>query len=574
MKTLFLITARGGSRGFPGKNLAPLAGIPLVGWAVRLACQSARLHPGSRVVCSTDDAVIAEAAAAWGAETPFVRPAELATDDAKTVDVVIHALDTLDGSFEAVAVLQPTSPLTELEDTIGALELHAKTGCPVVAVSQGQHPVEWSLRMDCGGRIHSLADTMAHRRQLAETVYCPNGSIYVASVPQVCAGGFFGAETRGYVMPVDRSVDVDSASDLAIAETLLARRRVPAVEIAGREVGPGHPCFVIAEAGVNHNGSLDLALQLVDAAADAGADAIKFQTFTAEKVVSPAAPKAAYQQLNTGRSGSQLEMVRQLELTASQHRDIQAHCHDRGILFLSSPFDQESADLLVAMGVPALKIGSGEITNHEFLRHLAKQGLPLLLSTGMSSMHEVGNALAILRGSGSPQVALLHCVSNYPAAPVDCNLSAIDNMQKGFCLPTGWSDHTLGIHVSLAAAARGAAIIEKHLTLDKDLPGPDHAASIEPSEMRALVRGIRDIELAIGTGAKVPRASEQNTAAVARRSIHASHMIPADHEITRDDLVMLRPGTGIPADWIDRVLGRIVSRDIPAGHRISEEDLL
>ena len=324
---------------------------------------------------------------------------------------------------------------------------------------------------------------------------------------------------------------------------------------------------------MNHNGSLDLALRLVDAAAEAGADAVKFQTFTAEQVVSLAAPKAAYQEVNTGRGGSQLEMVKALELDAAQHRQIQAHCRDKGIMFLSSPFDRGSVDLLVKMGVPALKIGSGELTNHEFLAYLAHQGLPLLLSTGMSAMHEVESALAVIRRNGSPAVALLHCVSNYPAAPCDCNLAAIDNMRKAFGLPTGWSDHTLGLQVSLAAAARGAALVERHLTLDNSLPGPDHAASLEPDELRALIKGIRDIEASIGTGVKQQCPSEQNTAAVARRSLHAARTLAAGHRITAGDLMMLRPGTGIPADQMDRVLGRTVSRTIPAGNILFEEDL-
>jgi N,N'-diacetyllegionaminate synthase len=574
MKTFFLIPARGGSKGFPGKNVAALAGIPLVGWAARLACQAAGSHSGSRVVCSTDDTAIAKAAAAWGAEVPFVRPAQLATDDAKTLDVVIHALDVSGGDYEAVAVLQPTSPLTELEDVLGALRLFEETGCPVVGARQERHPAEWCFHMDHDGRVQGTTESLALRRQQTQPSYRPDGSVYVASVAQTRAGGFWGSETRGFVIPGDSSVDIDLPSDLALAEALLAGRPVPIVEIAGSRIGRGHPCFVIAEAGVNHNGNLDMALRLVDVAAEAGVDAVKFQTFKAERVVSPTAPKAAYQRANTGLSDGQLEMLRQLELTDSQHREIQRRCREREVLFLSSPFDEESVDLLVSMGVPALKIGSGEITNHGFLRYLAKQNLPLLMSTGMSSMLEVDKALAVLRRDGADSVALLHCVSNYPATPSDCSLPAIDEMRKAFCLQTGWSDHTLGSSVSLAAVARGATIIEKHLTLDRSLPGPDHAASAEPGELRALVQGIREVELSISAAAKGLCASELNTAAVSRRSIHAARTIPAGHRITREDVVMLRPGTGIPADRADEVIGRVVSRSIPAGHALSEECLL
>jgi len=575
VNVLFLIPARGASKGFPGKNLATLAGIPLVGRAARVARQAAAALGGEcRVVCSTDDPAIAAAACAWGAEVPFMRPIALATDEARSLEVVRHALAAIGQRFESVVLLQATSPLTEPEDVLRALDLHRHSGHPVVSVCQADHPIEWHFHMDDDQRLLPVTRLdRPHQRQGTLPAFRPNGAIYVSSPAQIQAGGFLTSETRGLLMPASRSVDVDAALDLAVAGAILDAREIPCIEIAGRRIGPGHRCFVIAEAGVNHNGSLDLAFQLVDAAAEAGADAVKFQTFNAESVVSSEAPKAQYQEVNTGSDESQLAMVRRLELTAAQHRALQAHCLGRRILFLSTPFDEKSVDLLKDMGVPALKIASGEISNLDFLGYIAKQGLPVILSTGMSAMDEVEAALAVVRASGCCSVALLHCVSNYPAAPADCNIAAMDAMRSAFQLPVGWSDHSLGVHLSLAAVARGADIIEKHFTLDKGLPGPDHVASLDPSDLGALVREIRDVELSIGTGVKVRQAAEENTAAVARRSIHAARAIGAGHRITREDLVMLRPGTGIPASQLDKVVGRMSRRDVQAGSALSDADL-
>ena len=345
------------------------------------------------------------------------------------------------------------------------------------------------------------------------------------------------------------------------------------IRIADRLVGLGQQCFILAEAGVNHNGDLNLALQLVDAAAAAGADAVKFQTFDAARVVSPAAPQADYQKANTGREESQLEMVRRLELTPDELATVRQRCLDRDILFLSTPFDEGSADLLETLGVPAFKVGSGELTNHRFLAYLAAKGRPLLVSTGMTSMDEVEAAVAVIREAGDPPICLLHCVSNYPADPADCNLEAMATMRDRFQCPVGWSDHTLGAHVACAAVALGADVVEKHFTLDRRMPGPDHKASLEPAELRELVRQIRDVEAALGDGMKAPRESERNTAEVARRSLHASRDIQPGQRIEAGDLVALRPGTGIPAARFEDIVGRRVRSPIPAGAMIRESDL-
>ena len=341
------------------------------------------------------------------------------------------------------------------------------------------------------------------------------------------------------------------------------------IDLNGRRLGHGHPCFVIGEAGVNHNGSLDRALQLVDAACEAGADAVKFQTFNADRLVTADAPKAVYQQKNTASGESQLEMLRSLELSESDHVRLLAHCKRRGIQFLSTPFDELSADLLADLGVPLFKIPSGELTNHPFLEHVARKRLPLIVSTGMSCLSEVEAAVRTIESNGNPLIALLHCVSNYPADPADVNLRAMDTMRKAFQVPVGYSDHTLGNDIAIAAVALGACIIEKHFTLDRNLPGPDHKASLEPRELREVVRSIRSVESALGTGRKVPAPSEANTAAVARKSVVAARLIEAGELIDAKSLAMKRPGTGLPATLIPFLTGRKSRVRMEAGTLLS-----
>lgn len=340
--------------------------------------------------------------------------------------------------------------------------------------------------------------------------------------------------------------------------------RRSAIEIAGRTVGSGAPCFIIAEAGVNHNGDEALAKRLIDAAALAQADAVKFQTFKAERIVTVRATKATYQRHSPHDHESQLEMLRRLELSEATHQELMRYAHERGIIFLSTPFDEASADFLEALGVPAFKLASGELTNLPFLSHVARKGTPLIMSTGMSTLAEVETALEAVYGTGNRQVVLLHCVSTYPANPRDANLRALQTMANAFRVPVGYSDHTPGVEVAVAAVALGACVIEKHVTLDRRLPGPDHRASLEPEALVALVRGIRSVEAALGHGRKEPAASEANTAAVARKSLVAAKDIATGSTVTADSIAIKRPGTGLPPAMLEQVVGRIATEDIPA----------
>lgn len=345
------------------------------------------------------------------------------------------------------------------------------------------------------------------------------------------------------------------------------------ISIGSHQVGPGMPVFIISEAGVNHNGSLEMAKQLVDAAVKAGADAVKFQTFKAEKVVSSHAPKAAYQKNTTDPAESQLDMVRRLELPYEAFRELKIYCDQCGILFMSTPFDEDSVDFLDSMGVPVFKVPSGEVINHPLLKYVAQKGKPLIMSTGMSYLSEVDEAIRIVWGTGNEQLVLLHCVSNYPADPSDANLRAIQTMATAFQVPVGYSDHTLGAEMALAAVALGACAIEKHFTLDRDLPGSDHRASLEPAELKAMVDGIRKIEQALGNGHKMPTSSEEDTRHVARRSLALREDVPEGALIQASMLTALRPAGGIPPNLVSHVVGREAARPLKAGTLLQWGDL-
>jgi N,N'-diacetyllegionaminate synthase len=332
--------------------------------------------------------------------------------------------------------------------------------------------------------------------------------------------------------------------------------------------------FVIAEAGVNHNGDMALARALVDVAVAAGADAVKFQTFVVDRLVTRDAATAEYQQRALGGESSQYQMLARLELSEADHEMLAAHCAARGIEFMSTPFDPESARFLKRLGVRRIKISSGDVTNLPMLEVVGALGLPVILSTGMADLDEVAAAVATLRGAGATELALLQCVSNYPADPALTNLRAMDTLARTFGTPVGLSDHTIGIAVAIAAAARGAAYLEKHFTLDRALPGPDHQASLLPAELGQLVAAVRQVESAMGDGVKRPAPSELPVRAVARKSLVAARDVPAGATLGASDVTILRPGTGLSPAALPRVLGRRTARPIPHHTPITEDMLL
>ena len=328
--------------------------------------------------------------------------------------------------------------------------------------------------------------------------------------------------------------------------------------------------FIIAEAGVNHNGSIELAFKLIDAAVESGADAVKFQTFKAENLVSKNTQKAEYQKQTTNPLESQLDMLKKLELDVDVHKKLIKYCNAKGILFLSSPFDHDSIDLLNELGIEVFKIPSGEITNLPYLRRIGSLTKQVILSTGMSTLKEVGDALAILVDSGTKKenITVLHANTMYPTPMEDVNLNAMKTIKKEFDVAVGYSDHTLGIEVDIAAVAMGASIVEKHFTIDKAKEGPDHKASLEPEELRAMVIAIRNVEKALGDGIKIPSGSEKPNIVVARKSILANQKIKKGDTLTEENIIVKRPGNGIsPMKW-DEVIGLVAAKDYQVDDKI------
>ena len=344
------------------------------------------------------------------------------------------------------------------------------------------------------------------------------------------------------------------------------------IRIGKKTVGHDQPCFIIAEAGVNHNGDVKIAKKLIDYAAEAGADAVKFQTFRADTLVTKDAKKAEYQQRCSG-SKTQYEMLKKLELTDRDFQNLAHYAEKKRIIFLSTPFDCLSADLLEEIDVAAYKISSGDLTNHPFLKHVAAKKKPVILSTGMGTLAEVSEAVSVLKKAGAGEIILLHCTTDYPAFFNEVNLRAIKTLECAFKLPIGFSDHTNGIIAAVAAVAIGACIIEKHFTLDKESVGPDHKASLDPCELKELVIGVRNIEKAMGNGIKIPSKNEEQIKAVARKSIVAGKRIPAGTILNGSMLDIKRPGTGIEPKNLHLLIGKKMKKEVRKDEYISWENI-
>jgi N,N'-diacetyllegionaminate synthase len=349
---------------------------------------------------------------------------------------------------------------------------------------------------------------------------------------------------------------------------------VKKIRIDGRLLGVGEPTFIVAEIGVNHNGSVHMARKLIDAAKDAGADSVKFQSFKTERIVTKYAEKAVYQKETTDPKKSQFSMLKKLELGDAEIKELHRYAQKRNILFLSSAFDEESVDLLDSLDVPAFKVASGELTNLPLLRHMANKKRPMILSTGLSTLDEIEEALAVITEEGVEEIILLHCVTSYPAKEEEANLKVMDLLRRQFGFPVGFSDHTLSITVPIAAAALGAVLIEKHFTLDKTLLGPDHRASLEPTEFKEMVKGIRDVEKALGDGMKRLTANEEEIKKAARRSIVAKTRIPKGTIIRENMVDFKRPGTGLEPKNLCKIVGKRTKKDIEPDELITFEKLL
>ncbi|MGA7988069.1 MAG: N-acetylneuraminate synthase family protein [Candidatus Dormiibacterota bacterium] len=350
----------------------------------------------------------------------------------------------------------------------------------------------------------------------------------------------------------------------------------PEFRIGSREVGPNHPCYVIAEAGANHNRDLSTALRLIEVAAEARADAVKFQTYTAEGLYSRRTPDIDYlkDQGLVGEHESVWELIKRVEIPWEWHEDLARHAAEVGIAFFSTPFEEAAVDVLESVGVPAYKIASYEVNHLPLIERVARTGKPMLISTGMASLGDIERALDTASAAGAHDLMVMHCAVNYPPRFADLNLRAITTLRSAFDIPVGWSDHTLGHTADVVAVTLGACAIEKHLTLSRHQPGPDHAFALEPSELAAMVTAIRETEDALGSSVKRVTDAEADLFRLARRSIVAARHVRAGGELSRADLAVKRPGFGIPVDALDQVIGRHVAHDVAADQVLQWDDLV
>lgn len=578
MSVLAVVTARGGSKGFPRKNLALLAGRSLTAWAWQRLDKLRRRHPELVLKLSTDDA---EIAATWPeADRPHaLRPASLATDEASSWSVVEHEMQVAERggiTVDAVLLLQPTSALVSVEDLEALWRAFAEGGGSVVGVTEDEHPIRWSHVMDQGGVLKpAITGDVPAQRQEATATFRPVG-VYMAAREFLLAQKSFltpGA-SRGVLIPRARAVDIDVPEDLTVARALMhASGRSRRLRIGRLEIADGAPCFVIAEAGVNHNGDVEMARQLVHAAADAGASAVKFQTFSTERLVTLSGRQAEYQKRATGVDETQWAMLKRLELPLESLVMLKREAESRGLVFLSSPFDVESVRLLDELGVDGFKLPSGELTNASMIEAMAQTRKPLIISTGMCTLEEVERAAAQIRSLGDPPVAWLHCLSAYPAPAGESNLRAMESLRLAMGGPVGMSDHTMGWEVAIAAVALGARVLEKHLTLSRGLPGPDHQSSLESAEFTVMMEQIRRVESALGNGVKRPMPSELDTRSVARKSLVTVRALAQGERLSEADIVIKRPGTGIEPHWLKEVIGREIERAVAADEPLSWSDL-
>ncbi|MEK6675326.1 MAG: N-acetylneuraminate synthase family protein [Planctomycetota bacterium] len=589
MVVLGVILARAGSKGLPDKCVRNLHGQPVITYTFAHAKQSRKL---SGVVLSTDSEPAKELARGAGIEV-IDRPKELATDRARVDSVARHAATVWEQRYgrrvQAVVLLYGNIPIRSEGVIDRAVEHLIQSGADsvrTVATASKQHP-DWLHRLE-GDRMTQFRVNAIYRRQDLEPLYYHDGAVVVVtrdalfSASEVGEDGqaFLGQDRRAIVQRSDECVDIDEVIDLRLAEAMLDAELKDdvtdeeesvgcAVRIGGRFVGRGQPCFIVAEAGGNHNGSVSTALQMIDEAADAGADAIKFQVFRAEDLVTNDAPTAEYQRPSssgaTERSLTQREMLSGLELRPVDFARIRDRCEQRRILFLATPFGIRDVDVLVDLNVIAFKVASTDLTNRPLLEALATARRPVILSTGASTSEEIHRAVDDLRGMGvGNRLILLHCVSCYPTPLENVNLRAIAALHRAFQVPCGLSDHTVSVQTGAWAVALGACVLEKHFTLDPTSKGPDHAMSLSPSQMREYVLNVRAVEKALGGGRLGMIDEEAEVRAVAGKSVVSATFIPSGTRLTRELLTIKRPGGGIVPRDLSKLIGRVSVAFIPS----------
>ena len=587
MRTLGIILARAGSKGLPGKCMRPLRGRPLIAYTLDHARASTRL---TACLLSTDSEPAKAYARALGVEV-IDRPAELATDTATVDDAARHAVLEWEarhgGLVDAVTLLYANIPLRAAGLIDRALEHLERSGADSVrsvAPVSKQHP-DWIHRLD-GDRMAQFRPNSIYRRQDLEPLYYHDGAVAAVTRTALFAAletpddhqAFLGKDRRAIVQAPEDAVDVDTALDLHLADALLSATRsapasAPTVAVAGRSVGPTSPLLVIAEAGVNHNGDRATALALIDAAAEAGADAVKFQLFRADQLTTDDAPSAAYQK-GAGGPQRQRDLLARLELSRADFERLRQRCAERGLLFVLTPFSVPMVELAVELGAAALKIASTDLVHDALLDAAAAAGLPVIASTGAATAEEITQQVHSLQARGlAGRLVLLHCVSCYPTPGDAAQLGAIRALADAFALPVGYSDHTANVETGGWAVAAGACVLEKHFTLDRAAAGPDHAFSLEPDQLAAYIAAARSAQAALGQPAFGMQEREADVRTAARQSIVAAQAIAAGTTLTAELLTCKRPGTGLPPTALPRLLGRVTAVDIAADTLLSEDQL-
>ncbi len=580
MAVLGVILARAGSKGLPDKCVRLLLGRPVIEYTFDHALTSRLL---TAVVLTTDSEPAKTIARRRRIEV-IDRPTELAIDTATVDAATRHAVEAWEAthgtSVDVVVLLYGNIPVRTaglIDRAIEHLQVSGSDSVRSVAPVTKQHP-DWVHRLD-GDRMAQFRPNSIYRRQDLEPLYYHDGAV-AAVTRQALFGAlqtptdfqsFLGRDRRAIVCHPEDAVDIDGPVDLALAEAILkqgneARRqqgKKEALSVGTRRLGFEEPVFVIAEAGVNHNGDVETALRMVDAAASVGANAIKFQLFRAAELTSKHAATAEYQRQATQHS-TQQAMLKQLELDDEEFQRIVRRCKERTILFMGTPFSPRDVTRLVTLGTSAIKIASSDLNNHELLESAAETGLPLIVSTGAATPEEIDEAVRLLDQLGArDRLVVLHCVSSYPASLEAANLRAIHTLRSAFHVPTGFSDHTTSISTGALAAMAGACVIEKHFTLDRSMVGPDHAMSLVPDELQTYIGAIREAEVVRGSGKLGLSNHEHEVRDAARRSIVADQPISRGTQITRSMLALKRPGTGIPPREIQQVVGRTAASDIP-----------
>lgn len=529
----------------------------------------------NKIFVSTDCNKIAKIAKEWGAEVPFLRLKNISQDKSNVTDAIFYStekLEKLNFKADTIILIQPTSPLVEASHIKQAFKLFKDEKKPVISITELEIPISWIFNLK-GKKLKTSEKVIHLRQKQRQKYYRPNGAIYISSLEDLKKyKSFYTEKTIGYLMDYENSIDIDYKEDLIIAEKILEYRwekqRKKEIQILGRKIGEGRDLFFIAEAGINHNGKIEIAKKLVDLAKEAGADAVKFQTFKAEKVVSIFAKKADYQLATTNPQESQFDMIKKLELSEEEFIELKEYCDKREIIFLSTPFDIESLEFLDKLNIPAFKIGSGDLNNYFLLKEVAKKGKPIILSTGMSYFVEIFNSLELLNRYGNDNIVLLHCITNYPAKAEEANLKVIRNLKFIFRKPVGFSDHTLGEEVALQSLVFQPCIIEKHFTLDKNMEGPDHKASLSPEELKSLIAKLKNLRFSFGDGEKKLSKEEEKNRKIVRRSLFAKSFIPKGTIIKEEHLEALRPGGGISTMEIEKILGKKAKSDIKKGQML------